>query len=141
MMETERFEALIDAIIAIIITIIVLEIPLAAGGNLESLLELKVEFIAYAISFIVCFNMWKFTYNLFSIVNKINQRGHGCRAGAAWESSHLLGGGRRGQWRVSDRTCSHRLANLASPDLLNGLLIRVPHSRKSGKAGHPRDTL
>lgn len=69
------------------------------------------------------------------------QRGHGCKAGAAWESSHLLGGGRRGQWRVSDRTRSHRLANLASPDLLNGLLIRVPHSRKSGKAGHPRDTL
>ena len=41
--DTERFEALIDAIIAIIITIIVLEIPLAVNGNLESLLELKID--------------------------------------------------------------------------------------------------
>ena len=72
--DTERFEALIDAIIAIIITIIVLEIPISANGSLESLLELRPEFIAYAISFIVCFNVWNFTYNLFSIVKKINYR-------------------------------------------------------------------
>lgn len=72
--DTERFEALIDAIIAIIITVIVLEIPTAASGSLESLLELKLEFIAYAISFIVCFNMWNFTYNLFTIVRKINYK-------------------------------------------------------------------
>ena len=72
--DTERFEALIDAIIAIIITIIVLEIPTAVNGNLDALLELKLEFIAYAISFIVCFYVWNFTYNLFSIVQKINYR-------------------------------------------------------------------
>ena len=72
--DTERFEALIDAIIAIIITVIVLEIPTAAGGSLAALLELRLEFIAYAISFIVCFNVWNFTYNLFSIVNKINYK-------------------------------------------------------------------
>lgn len=72
--DTGRFEALIDAIIAIIITVIVLEIPTAAGGSLAALLELKLEFIAYAISFIVCFNVWNFTYNLFSIVNKINYK-------------------------------------------------------------------
>ncbi|WP_405294696.1 TMEM175 family protein [Methanobrevibacter sp.] len=72
--DIERFEALIDAIIAIIITIIVLEIPIAVGGNLDALLELKMEFIAYAISFIICFNVWNFTYNLFSIVNKINHK-------------------------------------------------------------------
>lgn len=72
--DTERFEALIDAIIAIIITVIVLEIPTAVGGSLAALLELKLEFVAYAISFIVCFNVWNFTYNLFSIVNKINYK-------------------------------------------------------------------
>ncbi len=72
--DTERFEALIDAIIAIIITVIVLEIPTAVGGSLAALLELKLEFIAYAISFIVCFNVWNFTYNLFSIINKINYK-------------------------------------------------------------------
>lgn len=72
--DTGRFEALIDAIIAIIITVIVLEIPTAVNGSLGALLELKLEFIAYAISFIVCFNVWNFTYNLFSIVNKINYK-------------------------------------------------------------------
>lgn len=72
--DTERFEALIDAIIAIIITIIVLEIPTAVNGELGGLLELKFEFIAYIISFIVCFNMWDFTYNLFEIVDKINYK-------------------------------------------------------------------
>ncbi|MBQ2652756.1 MAG: DUF1211 domain-containing protein [Methanobrevibacter sp.] len=72
--DTERFEALIDAIIAIIITIIVLEIPIAVNGNLDALLELNLEFLAYAISFIVCFNAWNFTYNLFNIANKINYK-------------------------------------------------------------------
>ena len=73
-METERFEALIDAILAIIITIIVLEIPLASTGSWESLFELKYEFMIYAISFIVCFNFWNFNNNLFSIVNKIDYK-------------------------------------------------------------------
>ena len=73
-METERFEALIDAILAIIITIIVLEIPLASTGSWESLFELRYEFVIYAISFIVCFNFWNYNNNLFSIVNKINSK-------------------------------------------------------------------
>ena len=72
--DTERFEALIDAIVAIIITIIVLEIPLAVNGSLGALLELKHEFLAYIISFIVVFNMWKLTYNVFAIVEKINYK-------------------------------------------------------------------
>ncbi|RAP44120.1 MAG: DUF1211 domain-containing membrane protein [Methanosphaera sp. rholeuAM6] len=73
-MKTERFEALIDAILAIIITIIVLEIPLAPEGTWQSLFELKYEFIIYAISFIVCFNFWNYNNNIFSIVNKIDSR-------------------------------------------------------------------
>ena len=36
-MESERFEALIDAILAIIITIIVLEIPTPANGSWQAL--------------------------------------------------------------------------------------------------------
>ena len=73
-METERFEALVDAILAIIITIIVLEIPLAPTGTWEALFELKYEFIIYAVSFVVCFNFWNYNNNLFSLVNKINPK-------------------------------------------------------------------
>ena len=73
-METERFEALIDAILAIIVTIIVLEIPMASSGSWESLFELKLEFIIYALSFLVVFNFWNYNNNLFQIVNKIDYK-------------------------------------------------------------------
>lgn len=69
---SERFEALFDAIVAIILTVIVLEIAMAANGTWDALFELKLEFIAYAISFVVCFNYWNFNNNLFSIVHKID---------------------------------------------------------------------
>ena len=74
MMETERFEALIDAILAIIITIIDLEIPLAPPGTWGALFELRYEFIIYAISFLVCFNFWNVNNNIFSLVNKIDPK-------------------------------------------------------------------
>ena len=69
---SERFEALFDAIVAIILTIIVLEIPMAVNGSFNALFDVKMEFIAYGVSFIVCFNYWNYNNNLFSIVNKIN---------------------------------------------------------------------
>ncbi len=71
-MQTERFEALIDAILAIIITIIVMEIPLPETTSLSSLIALYTEFISYALSFIICFNFWNYHHNLFGIVNKLN---------------------------------------------------------------------
>lgn len=71
---TDRFEAFFDAIVAIIITVIVLEITMASEGSWQSLFEMKLEFLAYIISFIVCFNYWNFNNNLFSIVNKIDAK-------------------------------------------------------------------
>ncbi|WP_295619624.1 TMEM175 family protein [uncultured Methanobrevibacter sp.] len=71
---TDRFEAFIDAIIAIIITIIVLDIPMVANGTWDAFFDIKFEFIVYAISFLVCFNFWNFNNNIFNIVNKISHR-------------------------------------------------------------------
>ncbi|WP_323736092.1 TMEM175 family protein [Methanosphaera sp. ISO3-F5] len=71
-MQTERFEALIDAILAIIITIIVMEIPLPATPTWTSLLELNPEFIAYTTSFLICFNLWNYHHTLFNVVNKLD---------------------------------------------------------------------
>ena len=71
---TDRFEAFIDAIIAIVITIIVLEIPMAANGSWDALFSIKLEFIVYAVSFIVCFNFWNYNNNLFNIVNKVDHK-------------------------------------------------------------------
>ena len=69
---SDRFEALFDAIVAIILTVIVIDIGMASLGTWDALFDLKLEFIAYFISFIVCFNFWNYNNNLFSIVNKIN---------------------------------------------------------------------
>ena len=69
---SDRFEALFDAIVAIILTIIVLEIPMAVNGSWYALFDLKLEFVAYLISFIVCFNYWNYNNNLFGIVNRID---------------------------------------------------------------------
>ena len=73
-MDSERFEALIDAILAIILTIIVLEIPMAADGTWEALFEVHLEFIIYALSFLVVFNYWNYNNNVFSIVNRVNHK-------------------------------------------------------------------
>lgn len=73
-METERFEALIDAIIAIIITLIVMEFPFPQTTTFSSLLELYPEFISYTISFIICFNFWNYHHNIFGVLNKLNSR-------------------------------------------------------------------
>ena len=72
-MNSERFEALIDAILAIILTIIVLEIPMAADGSWQALFEIHLEFIIYTLSFLVIFNFWNYNNNLFSIVNKVSR--------------------------------------------------------------------
>lgn len=69
---SDRFEAFFDAIVAIVLTVIVLEITMAANGTWQALFDLKLEFVAYAISFIVCFNFWNYNNNLFHIVNKID---------------------------------------------------------------------
>ncbi|WP_405269147.1 TMEM175 family protein [Methanobrevibacter sp.] len=71
---SDRFEAFFDAIVAIILTVIVLDIGMAVNGSWQALFDLRTEFIAYIISFIVCFNYWNYNNNLFSIVNKIDLR-------------------------------------------------------------------
>ncbi len=72
--DSERFEALIDAIVAIVLTIIVLEITMAHSGNLQALFDLKLEFFSYAISFLVCFNYWLYNTNLFHFVKRIDYK-------------------------------------------------------------------
>lgn len=73
-MKTERFEALIDAILAIIITVTVLEIPMVGSGTWEALWGVHLELEIYALSFIVIFNFWNYNNNLFSIINRINNK-------------------------------------------------------------------
>ena len=71
-METTRFETFFDAIIAIIITVLVLKIPQPATPTFSGVLDLQFMYIAYLISFLVLYNIWYANHNLFQIIDTID---------------------------------------------------------------------
>lgn len=73
-MNSERFEALIDAIIAIIITIIVLDLPVPEVVTWSSILSLKMNFFAYFVSFLLCYNFWNNHQKFFGYIKTIDHK-------------------------------------------------------------------
>ena len=73
-MNSERFEALIDAIVAIIITIIVLELPVPEVVSWSSIFALKMNFFAYFVSFLLCYNFWNNHQKFFGYIETIDHR-------------------------------------------------------------------
>lgn len=71
-MQTNRFETFFDAILAIIITVLVLKIPQPASPTPAALLELYPIYIAYLISFLILYNIWYANHNLFQIIDTID---------------------------------------------------------------------
>ena len=71
-METNRFETFFDAIIAIVITVLVLKIPQPASPTLNAVLDLHTMYIAYLISFLILYNLWYANHNLFQLVETID---------------------------------------------------------------------
>ena len=71
-METNRFETFFDAIIAIVITVLVLKIPQPASPTLSAFLELETMYVAYFISFLILYNLWYANHNLFGLVEIID---------------------------------------------------------------------
>ena len=74
LMDTNRLEAFYDAIIAIIVTVLVLELPQPATASLASIWALKTSYFAYFISFLVCANLWQYHHIIYNHVEKINTR-------------------------------------------------------------------
>lgn len=71
-MQTNRFETFFDAILAIIMTVLVLKLGQPSTPTLEGLLEMQNIIIAYVISFLILFNIWFANHNLFSAVETID---------------------------------------------------------------------
>ena len=71
-MQTTRFETFFDAILAIIITVLVLKIRQPASPTLEALFGLNTIYVAYLISFLILFNIWYANHNLFQVVDTID---------------------------------------------------------------------
>lgn len=71
---TSRLEAFYDAIIAIIITILVLELPQPATASIPAILALKTSYFSYLISFLVCANIWQYHHVIYNHVEKIDSK-------------------------------------------------------------------
>lgn len=71
---TNRLEAFYDAIIAIIVTVLVLELPQPATASLSAIWAVRTSYFAYLISFLICTNLWQYHHIIYSHVDKINTK-------------------------------------------------------------------
>ncbi len=74
LMETNRLEAFYDAIIAIIVTVLVLELPQPETATIAGILALKVSYFTYLVSFLVCANLWQYHHLIYANVKKIDSK-------------------------------------------------------------------
>jgi len=74
LMDTGRLEAFYDAIIAIIVTVLVLELPQPAFPSLVAMWSLKTNYFAYLVSFLVCANLWQYHHLIYNHVDRINTK-------------------------------------------------------------------
>ena len=78
-----RIEAFSDGVIAIIITIMVLELKAPHGDGLEALLPLATTLFSYVLSFVYVGIYWNNHHHMFQAVKHI-------RGGVLWANLHLL---------------------------------------------------
>ena len=78
-----RLEAFSDGVLAIIITIMVLEIKVPHGDNPQDLKPLLPIFISYVLSFIYIGIYWNNHHHLMQVVHKVN-------GAVLWSNIHLL---------------------------------------------------
>ena len=82
-MSKGRMEAFSDGVIAIIITIMVLELKVPSGANLVGLLPLVPVFLSYALSFVFISIYWNNHHHLLQAIQHVNGR-------VLWANLHLL---------------------------------------------------
>lgn len=73
-MSKDRLVAFTDAVLAIIMTILVLELPKPVAPTPEALLELKESLFAYTLSFFWLGALWFGMYQIWSKVEKVNNK-------------------------------------------------------------------
>jgi uncharacterized membrane protein len=82
-MNGKRLEAFSDGVMAIIITIMILEIKAPDGASLEDLKPLLNKFTAYILSFIYVGIYWNNHHHLWQAVERVNGK-------ILWANLHLL---------------------------------------------------
>ncbi len=82
-MSKERLVAFSDGVIAILITIMVLELKIPQGADLNALAPLLPVFLSYVLSFVFIGIYWNNHHHLFQAVQRIN-------GAVLWANLHLL---------------------------------------------------
>ncbi|NJL45351.1 MAG: DUF1211 domain-containing protein [Leptolyngbyaceae cyanobacterium SM2_3_12] len=82
-MEKGRLEAFSDGVMAIIITIMVLELKVPEGSGLADLRPLAPVFLSYVLSFVYLSIYWNNHHHLFQAVQRVNGK-------VLWANLHLL---------------------------------------------------
>ncbi len=82
-MSKGRMEAFSDGVIAILITIMVLQLAVPHGPNLQDLLPLTPVFLSYVLSFVVLGIYWNNHHHLIQAVDQVDGR-------VLWANMHLL---------------------------------------------------
>ena len=82
-METNRLEAFSDGVLAIIITIMVLELKVPHGSDLTALKPLIPVFLSYVLSFVYLGIYWNNHHHLLKAATRIN-------GAIMWSNLHLL---------------------------------------------------
>ncbi len=82
-MKKGRLEAFSDAVIAILITIMILELKIPHGADLESLRPLLPVFLTYVLSFIYLGIYWNNHHHMFQATDRINGK-------ILWANMNLL---------------------------------------------------
>jgi uncharacterized membrane protein len=82
-MTTARLEAFSDAVIAIVITILVLELEVPHEPELDALRELLPVFLSYVLSFVYLGIYWNNHHHMMVLTERVNGR-------ILWANLHLL---------------------------------------------------
>ncbi len=82
-MEPQRLEAFSDGVVAILITILVLEFHVPAGGAWSALRPMLPTFLTYALSFVFIGIYWNNHHHMLQLTDRIN-------GGILWANLHLL---------------------------------------------------
>ncbi len=82
-MDKGRLEAFSDGVIAILITIMVLELRIPAGATGEALRPLTPIFLTYVLSFVMLGIYWNNHHHMFQVIDRVNGR-------ILWANLHLL---------------------------------------------------
>jgi uncharacterized membrane protein len=82
-MKPERMNAFSDGVLAILITILVLELQPPHGHALSDILDVKGKLLAYGLSFVMVGIYWNNHHHLMQVVDRIDGR-------ALWANMHLL---------------------------------------------------